>query len=674
MIVPRKIHQQLLGGLLLLAVTLALYWPVLQARFLNFDDNLYVTDNARVQGGVTIENIGWAFTTGHAANWHPLTWVSHMLDWQMYGAAAGGHHLTNLLFHAANALLLFAFLQFATKAFWRSLIVAGLFAWHPVHVESVAWVSERKDVLSTFFWLLAMIAYLAYAQRPGWARYAVVSLFFVLGLLAKPMVVTLPVALLLLDVWPLRRVNLGRADEAEASAPARWRPLILEKIPLLFLSLLASLITFYVQNLGGATLQIRLTLMERMGNAAVAYMRYVGKTICPTELAVFYPHQALGWWEVASAMMILGAMTGFMLRFGKSRPYLAAGWFWFLITMLPVIGLIQVGEQAMADRYHYIPSIGLFVMAVWGGSEMLKRLEVRGCAPAAAAGSLALAGCIFCTQRQLHYWLDSTALFTHAIRVTGENRVARNQLKQALSKSARLDDAILDYRVELRNDPGSGHLQNELGRVLARRGKYDEAVKHFAGAVRLNPGNVTAHFNYGMTLAAAGELDEAIIHFEKALALDAKKAEAHTQLGLAYAQQGKSAAAVEQYRAALKSAPGSRDALDQLAWVLATDADPAVRNGNEAVELARRATDPFEMPEPHYLTTLGAALAEAGRFDEAVETATVARQLALARNQNELADRNDGLLKLYQAGQAYHVTAAARIPRERHLVPALTSL
>jgi tetratricopeptide (TPR) repeat protein len=275
----------------------------------------------------------------------------------------------------------------------------------------------------------------------------------------------------------------------------------------------------------------------------------------------------------------------------------------------------------------------------------------------------------------LQYWHDSAALFTHALRVTGENPVARNQLKQALSKPARLDEAILDYRVELRNNPGSDHLQDELGRVLANRGKYEEAINHFAGALRMNPRNATAHFNYGMTLAAAGEWDEAITHFEQALALDPKKAEAHNQLGLAYARQGKSAAAVEQYRAALKSAPDSRDALNQLAWELATDADPAVRNGIEAVELARRATDPFVTPEPRYLTTLGAALAEAGRFDEAVETATVARQLAVDRNQKEVADQNDALLKLYAAGRACHIVAgASRISRPRHPVPALTSL
>jgi protein O-mannosyl-transferase len=674
MIAPKKIRQQLAGCLLLFAATLALYWPALQARFLNFDDNLYVTENARVQGGVTFQNVGWAFMTGHAANWHPLTWISHMLDWQMYGANPGGHHLTNLLFHAANAVLLFAFFQLATGAFWRSLIVAGLFAWHPVHVESVAWVSERKDVLSTFFWLLAMIAYVGYARRPGRARYAAVMFFFVLGLLAKPMVVTLPVALLLLDIWPLRRIAIWRVSETEAPALARWWPLILEKIPLLVLSACAGLITIHVQSLWGATAQVSATLMDRMGNAAVAYVRYVGKTICPMDLAVFYPHQPLPWWQVAAAMLMLATMLAVTVRLVKSKPYLAAGWLWFLITLLPVIGLIQAGEQSMADRYDYIPSIGLLVMIVWGVAEILARQELRRIGPAAAA-SLALAGCIFFTQSQLRYWHDSVMLFTHALRVTGENTVARDHLKQALSKPARMDDLILYYTEELRKNPGSDFLHDELGWTLARRGKYGEATNHYAAALRINPRNASVHFNYGMTLAEMDELSGAIAHLKQAVVLEPRNAEAHNQLGLALAREGKSGAAVEHYRAALNSAPGAQDVLNQLAWTLATDVDPAVRNGTEAVELARRAAGSSDRPEPLYLTTLGAALAEAGRFAEAVETATSARQLAMTENQKELADKNDELLKLYLSGHACHLPAAAlQIPHVRHRASAFTSL
>jgi protein O-mannosyl-transferase len=550
----KKFHQNTLICLLLAAVTFVLYWPVTRADFINFDDNLYVTDNAHVQSGVRSEEISWAFTTGHAANWHPLTWVSHMLDWQVYGTNAGGHHLTNLLFHIANSLLLFGFLQFVTGACWRSAVVAALFAWHPVHVESVAWISERKDVLSTFLWLLTMIAYVWYVRRPGRSRYAVVLLLFALGLLAKPMVVTLPIALLLLDIWPLQRASLGRTQHQETTWIDQWKPLLLEKLPMLALAGIASLITIYVQSLGGAVAQLHLSIAARVTNALVAYVRYLGKIIWPDHLAVFYPHYYWPWWQVAGAILVLGLLLALIVRSGKTRPYLITGWFWYLITLLPVIGLIQVGEQSMADRYTYIPSIGLFIMVAWGISEVLAHRPSQQLTLVTLT-SLALAGCLLCTRSQLRYWQNSAALFSHALEVTGENRVARNYLTQALSKSAQLDAAIRHYGDELRKNPNSDRIHNELGLVLDTRRKYREATNHYAIALQLNPKNATAHFNYGMTLVTLDQLDEAISHYVAALTLKPDYSEADTQLTLALTQQGKSKEAIDRFRATLKSTP-----------------------------------------------------------------------------------------------------------------------
>ncbi|MDB6125205.1 MAG: Tetratricopeptide 2 repeat protein [Pedosphaera sp.] len=552
----KKIKQTVLFYLLLAAVTLALYWPVTRADFINFDDNLYVTDNARIQSGITPASLAWAFTTGHASNWHPLTWISHMLDWQCYGASAGGHHLTNLLFHIANALLLFGFLQITTGAFWRGALVAALFAWHPVHVESVAWISERKDVLSTCCWLSTMLAYVWYVRRPGWLRYMLVLVLFMLGLLAKPMVVTLPIVLLLLDFWPLQRTSLEWKPNQNLPGFAQWKPLLLEKLPMLALAGIASLITVYVQSLGGAVAQLHLSITARVANALLAYVRYFGKIIWPENLAVFYPYHSWSWWQVAAAILLLSALLVLTVRQAKNHPYLFTGWLWYLITLLPVIGLIQVGEQALADRYAYIPSIGLFIMLAWGIPDILTRQSLHKFAWVTAS-SLALVGCIICTMTQLRYWQNSSTLFTHALAVTEKNTVARNYLAQASSKSAKLDETIRRYSEELRRHPDSDQLHNDLGLALATRRKYREATNHYAAALQLNPKNAMAHLNYGMTLATLGQLDEATSHYRAALDLKPDYSEAVDQLALALAQQGKSRETMDHTRVTPKFAPAS---------------------------------------------------------------------------------------------------------------------
>ena len=427
----------------LAAVTVAVYWPVLHFGFINYDDSEYITENLQVRAGLTWRGLVWAFTQFHAWNWHPVTWLSHMLDWQLYGARAGGHHASNLLIHVLNVVLAFAVLRQMTGAFWRSAVVAGLFAVHPLHVESVAWVSERKDVLSGLFFWLTLWAYGMYVRRQGQSPestvprprstldapryYALTLFFFALGLMSKPMVVTLPFVLLLLDYWPLRRVawpgdvqNRERLDHT-----AELKPLLLEKVPFFVLSLGSSLVTYLAQSRGGAVLPMdALPLSQRLANAAVAYVRYAVKAVWPTHLAAFYPHPGR-WpnWEVASCALAVLLVTGAVLIETRKRPVLVVGWLWFLGTLVPVIGLVQVGSQSMADRYTYLPLIGLFLMAVWGGTEFAAagfsagNLRVLGFGAATAALGL----CAADARMQLGYWKESEALFTHTLEVSPEN-------------------------------------------------------------------------------------------------------------------------------------------------------------------------------------------------------------------------------------------------------------
>ena len=700
--------RQLAWGLALLLVvgTLLVYWPARQFEFTNYDDEDYVYRNPTVMKGLTAEGVRWAFTTGHMANWHPLTWLSHMLDCQLWGVKPGPHHMTSVLLHALATMALFFGLRRMTKSTGRSAMVAALFALHPLHVESVAWVAERKDVLSGLFWMLTMWAYVWYAERPGALRYASVLTAFALGLMAKPMLVTLPCVLLLLDYWPLNR-------------RLRW----LEKAPLFALSVASSVATFIVQREGGAVFAFaeKLSIGARVANAFIAYVSYLAKMILPEELAVLYPHPG-HWpmWQVAGAVVILLAITVGVLVLGKARPYLLTGWLWYLGTLVPVIGLVQVGEQYMADRYTYIPLVGIFIALVWGMADALAGVQQRKVAVGFAV-AVVLAMCVVGTRRQLAYWENSIKLFARTVQVTRDNPTARYNLGQALSVRGHLKEAVPHYQEAIRLRPEYPDALNNLGFTLALMGRLTEATnyyekalkyapkmasghlnygfallglgypepaaKHFAAAVQEEPKLTMAYFGHGRALLATGQLDEGIAKLEHALRLEPDYAEtifylglahvekgrtneglaqihraiqiaprapdAHMHLGRIYAAQGKAAEAIAAYKEAIRLNANYSEALNNYAWLLATHPDAKFRNGHLAVELAERACELTKHQVPLFLGTLAATYAEIGRFEEAIKTATRARELAVAQRQEELVQKNTELIALYRAGKPY---------------------
>ncbi len=482
---------RILLAVLIAVMVLVVYWQTGAFSFVDVDDGLYVANNPQVQAGLTGEGIVWSFTTVHASNWHPLTWMSHMLDVDIFGMDAGWHHRVNLLFHAANSILLFLVLMSMTKATWRSFFVAALFAVHPLHVESVAWIAERKDLLSTFFWLLAIGAYQRFTVSGGIGRYALMALFLALGLLSKPMVVTLPFTLLLLDFWPLARIG-APMESGTAIAGGGYRRLILEKAPLLALSFLSCLATFMAQQAGGSVHTVDYSLGVRLSNAAVSYVAYLWKTVWPASLAVYYPHPwdagGMPAWSVAAAFLCLGGITFLCLRNWKKRPYLATGWLWYLGTAVPVIGLVQVGGQGMADRYTYVPLIGIFVIVAWGVPEIVGRHRfgnrILGFAAAAILSALMAASWV-----QASYWRESIPLFEHAIELTTGNWNMHYNLAVAYHKQSRIDDAIAEYRKALRINPDDALSHNNLAMDLSARGRAEEAQFHFREAQRLGMGS-----------------------------------------------------------------------------------------------------------------------------------------------------------------------------------------
>jgi tetratricopeptide (TPR) repeat protein len=672
-----KLTKNQLAALICLAlavVTTALYQPITHHDFINFDDDDYITNNSHVQAGLTWAGVIWAFQTGAASNWHPLTWLSHMLDCQLYGLNPGGHHSTNLLFHVVNTLLLFLWLNQLTGALWRSAIVAALFAWHPLHVESVAWASERKDVLSTFFWMLTLIAYTRYARGVTGVRcqvtrtasflsrvtchvspyYFLALLFFAYGLMSKPMVVTLPFVLLLLDFWPLNRFQSGSSARSIIK-------LIVEKLPFLALTLAASVVTYSVQTAGRALwFSADLSFSSRVANALWAYERYISKTFWPADLSIFYPHPYH--WPAGLAIgaaFLLALWSGLSLWRARQNPYLPVGWFWFLGTLIPTIGLVQVGSQSMADRYMYIPSIGLFILVVWGVDDFLNwRPHWRRIA--ALAGSLALAGCLVGTEIQLSYWQNSIKLFTHAIEATTDNYAAYTCLGETLRDMGMKKEALMLCTEAARIAPNSPVTQYNLGMALLQNNHLDEALEHLEAAVRLVPRHSETQFNLqyslGMVFLLHDKPDEAASRFTALLAEKPDYAEAHRRLAQALSQQHKSKEAIFHYREALRLKPDFADALNELAWILATAPDSSLRSGAEAVQLAKRACELTKNQQAAFLTTLSAACAEAGQFPDAIITTQRAGKLAQLAGQKEIAAKNEELLKLYQAGHPYRET------------------
>jgi protein O-mannosyl-transferase len=531
-------RRNLLIGVALGLAILTVYWPVVLQDFVNYDDQEYVTDNPRVQKGIAWEGMVWAFTTRHSWNWHPLTWLSHMLDCQLFGLDAGAHKVVNVAFHIANTLILFFALVRMTAAPWRSAFVAAGFALHPLHVESVAWVSERKDVLSAFFWMLTMLAYVRYAEQPSTRRYSLVLASFALGLMAKPMLVTLPCVLLLLDLWPLGRTAYSRPAVGER-APSKIPRLIWEKVPFLLLSAALSVVTYWAQATGGTfgSAVKPLPLAVRACNAVVSYVRYINKFLLPVNLAVFYPQP--GAWrlpEFGLTAMVIVLLTVLLLRALRANPYLTVGWFWYLGTLVPAIGLIQVGDQSIADRYTYIPSIGLLVLMAWGVPELVSGWRGAEVAVRAVAIGVIIAW-MATTRHQLQYWANSISLFEHAIAVTSDNYIAQNNLGAALRATGKLEQAAPHFQEAIRIWPQYPEANKNLGDILARTGRFDEAVHHYQQALQKRPDWAEAHNNLGTALAMQGSTEEAIAQFSDALRLQPDFADAAYNLEAAREMQ-----------------------------------------------------------------------------------------------------------------------------------------
>ncbi len=557
-------------GLGLLATIVAIYWPVARFEFINYDDAEYVSENLRVQAGLTAENVAWAFRTTFFENWHPLTWLSYMLDRQLFGLTAGAFHLVNGLFHLLNSLLLFAVVKRMTGARWPRPKVAALFAVHPLHVESVAWVSERKDVLSAFFGMLTLWAYVRYAERPRIGQYLLAVLLFGLGLMAKPMLVTLPFVLLLLDFWPLRRLEFkawqnpealrGKTDEGQFSRvcpPKSVLGLVVEKIPFFVLTGASSVVTYMAQH-GARSAAENLPLATRLANVLVAYVRYLGKAVWPNHLAAFYPYPD-HWpvWQVAGSALVLLAVTFLVFRSLRVRPYLAVGWLWYIGTLVPVIGLVQVGGQSMADRYMYVPIIGLLVMFAWGAADLIGRWRVKKGGLMAAAVVL---GCVVVSGRQVRFWQNSLVLFEHALAVAPGSALAHNNLGDALMSLGQTNEAVAHFSAALELDPKDFMAYGNLGNYFFGQGKIDEAAAKYQEGLRLNSRNPELNHNLGLCLAQQGKFSEAVRYYSTALQFRWEYTEALMNLGNALLALGKPDAAVTNYAAVLRlksdSAPG----------------------------------------------------------------------------------------------------------------------
>ena len=566
----------LLVCLVLILATSAVYWHVTGHDFVLLDDNLYVYENSHVQNGLTSDSIIWAFNATNAGLKIPLTWLSLMLDFELYGLNAGGYHLTNLLLHLTNVLLVFFILKLMTGALWRSAFVAALFALHPLHVESVAWVTERKDVLSTLFWLLTMWAYLGYVKRPGMRRYFLIIVSLTLGLLAKPMLVTLPFVLLLLDYWPLGRFQIGQfvdTPEAPVQAPVKsGQPmsavlgLLWEKIPLFALAAVSSVVTFLAQKSAGALVNFETwPIRIRIANGVVSYVKYLGKMIWPHPLAAFYPHpgHSLTIWKAAGAGLLLVCISVLVVRGARRYPYLVVGWLWYIGTLIPVIGFVQAGSQAMADRFTYIPLIGLYIIIAWGVPEIVPRWPHRNLYLATLSTTLFLF-LMALTWKQVQYWKNSISLFEHTVEVTSNNWLCNSNLGIALYREGRTDDAIKHYLEALSIKPDYAEAHDNLGLALYREGRIDDAIKHYLEALSIKPDNAEAHINLGLALDREGRTDDAIKHYLEALRIKPDYAEAHNNLGIAFARRGNLDVAVEHFQKALQIDPNFSQARDNL--------------------------------------------------------------------------------------------------------------
>jgi len=552
--------------LFLIMATLSVYWQVQYYDFVNFDDDEYITENHHIQKGFKLDSVIWAFTATRSGNWHPLTWLSHMLDYRLFGKNPGGHHLTSLLFHLANTLLLFFVFRKMTNRLWQSGFVAALFALHPLHVESVAWVSERKDVLSTFFWMLTMWSYVRYVEHPTVNRYLLVALFFTFGLMSKPMLVTLPFVLLLMDYWPLNRLQTDLSSAGDNSRPRSIAFRLVWEKSLLFVIVIAScIITLFVEDVRSLD---AFPLKARIANALISYANYIGKMLYPYKLAVLYPHPGmLPWWTVAGSCLILVSTSFLAIRVIKQSPYFAVGWLWYIGTLVPVIGLIQIGRQSMADRYTYIPLIGLFIIITWGIPELAARLRCRKIWFAALA-TVVLTALMAITWKQAGYWENSITLFEHTLKITSNNYLPHNNLGTAMYQQGRTEAAIEHYLLALRIKPDFVDAHNNLGLALNKQGHTEKAINQYLQALRINPDDENAHNYLGAAFYKQGHTEKAIEYYLQALRIKPDYVDAHYNLGTALGRQGRTEEAIEHYLLALRIKPDSEKAHNNLGAAL----------------------------------------------------------------------------------------------------------
>lgn len=563
-----KLPGEVWACLLLILSILAIYWQVLAFEFVNYDDDVYITRNPMVQRGLTLESVKWAFSSTHAEFWHPVTWLSHMLDTQIFGLNPGGHHFSNLLLHILNTLLLFWILRDTTRHLWRSCMVAALFALHPLHVESVAWVAERKDVLSTFFWMLATLMYVGYVKHPGIKRNLLVIIFFILGLMTKPMLVTLPFVFLLLDFWPLNR--LRSSSPAGIDQQFKRQPgsrLIIEKIPLFIITTVFSLTTFIVQTADRHPGSFGHPIGERLTTALVSYVEYLIKTCWPFQLAVFYPYpDSYAFWQVAGAFILIAGISVGVLKAARRCPFLPVGWFWYMGTALPVIGIVQVGTHATADRYTYIPLIGIFIMITWGFHEVLTGWRHRKkityvLAPLLIGFFMAVAFI------QTGYWRNSTLLYENALKTTRNNYLAYNNLGNIYFRKGLIDEAMNYYISAIQIEPAFAIAQSNLGAALVRKGKLQQAIDQFNMALSIDPGQDDARQNLKKTVAAIDSVKKRIAAREKTAEIEADNYQLKYEIGTFYQSLGQTKMAIQQYERSLSTNPQFVPAMERLAEI-----------------------------------------------------------------------------------------------------------
>jgi tetratricopeptide (TPR) repeat protein len=629
-----------------------------------FDDNNYITQNTHVHEGITWGNIVWAFSNNtDFGYWHPLTWLSHMLVFQLFGLKFGMHHLTNLFFHIANTLLLFLVFKRMTGAIWQSAFVAAMFALHPLNVESVAWASERKNVLSTFFWMLTLLTYVRYTERPGIFRYLLILFVFGLGLMAKSMLVTLPFVILLLDYWPLGRLNLTRRYSNQEIQTSKFNDfqampvlrLILEKIPLLGLSAICIyLCSLSIQRFGIVISTNLVPIKLRIANALVSYVIYMKKMLWPHDLAVFYPYpKTVPLWQIAGAGVLLVSISFLALRAAKSKPYFVVGWLWYMGTLVPAMGLVQAGLwPATADRFAYVPLIGLFMIIAWGVPDLVFRWRQRKVGLAIIAATL-FPIIMVTTCLQMRHWKNGVKLFTHNLNVTRNNSLAHNELGNALRQEGKFGKAMFHYSQALQINPNYAEAHNNLGYTLTQQKNYQDAIYHYHKALSIKPTYAEAHNNLGTALLYQGNDKEAIYHYNQALRSNPKYAGVYYNLGKIYLNQGKIGKAVLLYRKALELNPEMVQVLYNLSWVFSSHEDEKYRNGTEAVKLAENLCKLTQYRQPLALDVLAAAYAETGKYDKAVLIAQKGLKLADQHCPNELVLGLKKRLALYKKRQPY---------------------